>query len=365
MLWGIIGDTHTDATAVPYIMKRFKDAGVTGIVHTGDIEARNHLDPKLFLNLPVICALTEEQAGNPDFNCPPPNWVFTRPGDRIRVFCGVKIYVGHKRSFTYLMGSEQTLVNEINQIRATNDGVSWMFAGHTHRQICDQGIQVGFVNPGAVWNSLDGYEYAIVNPETSCVTFSRIPKVKTSRDQFRIGVISDSLNVSEVRPDFWEKLAPALDAYGAKTLIHCGNIKLSDIGRPELEKFQVHFNLRADQAFKGVLPSNWMRIPLEFPVVDIEGHKLLVQLDFGALIAEQSEVGLAALSQDLLRKYPEIGFILCGFTRTAFLEEGELVWVINPGDARSSSFAVIGFPTTEVIFDNIPFDPLPPLVETL
>lgn len=362
MLFGILGDTHSDNEALPYIIKHFKELGVSGIVHCGDIEPK-HLNPSLFLSLPVICALTEEQSDNPAFKSPPVGWTFTRPGDRVRIFCGVKMYVGHKRSFTYLMGSEQKLMNEINEIRKNNDGVSWMFAGHTHRQIFDQGAQVSFVNPGAVWSSLNGYEYAVVNSISGKVIFCRIPKVKPSRDQFCTGVISDSLNVSEIRPDFWEKLVLALETYGVKTLIHCGNIKLSDIGRPELKNFQVYFNLRKDQIFKNTLPSNWVKIPPDFPVVEVDGHKLLVQLDFGALIAEESEVGLAALSQELLRKYPEISFILCGFTRTAFLEEGELVWVVNPGDAKSSNFAVISFPTEEVVFDNIPFDPLPSLAK--
>ena len=55
---------------------------VEAIIHCGDIEPR-HLQPELFGNLPVFCALIEEQIGRKEFETPPAGGIFTKPGHRI------------------------------------------------------------------------------------------------------------------------------------------------------------------------------------------------------------------------------------------------------------------------------------------
>ena len=61
MIWGIISDTHKDKmNAIPHIMAEFRKHGVTHIIHCGDIKPE-HLNAELFNNLPVVCALVEEQ----------------------------------------------------------------------------------------------------------------------------------------------------------------------------------------------------------------------------------------------------------------------------------------------------------------
>jgi len=359
-LIGVLSDTHEDVgNALCHIVRIFKGLGVVGIVHCGDIH-RKHLDPKLFNSLPVICALTEEQANDPAFTTPPDGWVFTTPADRIKTFCDVKMYVGHKKSFEFLTGSEAKLAQAIAEIRKNHDGVDWLFAGHTHHQICDQGRLITFVNPGAVEASFDGYEYAVIDLDTGKIVFSRIPKVKPVISQFHVGVISDSLNVSDLISTFWSNLAAAMRAQKVRAIIHCGNISLKDIGRAELSEFQVYFNLRSDQSYNRPLPENWHLIPQNNPVVEIEGYKFYVRLDFGADISNQSEVQLDSIARDLLKKHPEISFVLCGFSRSAFLEEGQLVRIINPGNVVSDqNFAVIGLPVAEITLDHIPVLPLP------
>ena len=361
-LIGVMSDTHEDTgNALCHIVEVFKKLNVVGIVHCGDID-KKHLNPKLFNNLPVVCALTEEQASDPAFVDPPKDWVYTRPGDRVRVFCGAKMYVGHKKSFEFLTGSESKLAQAVAEIRKNYDGVDWLFSGHTHHQICDQGRLITFVNPGAVESSSDGYEYVVINLDTGGVVFSRLPKVKPVIEQFRIGVISDTFNVSDLIPTFWKDIASQMTAKAVKNIIHCGNISLKDIGRPELSGFEVYFNLRADQTYHGPLPSNWHLIPLNNPIVEINGYKFYIQLDFGAEISKQSECELDVVARDLLKKYPEISFVLCGFSRSAFLEEGQLLRIINPGGAVcDQGFAVIGLPVAEITFDHILFPPLPPI----
>lgn len=365
MLIGLLGDSHADPeNAFPYVIEALRKLGVGAFIHTGDIDPK-HFTAEAFLGLPTICVLIEDQIGpgsNPIFARPPHNIITTVPDDRIRDFCGLKLYAGHKRSWQYLAGSEQDLMALINKMRKDYDGLSLMLSGHTHHEIFLQGDQVSFINPGAIWNSFDGHEYATFDTISSRVTFGRIPKAKPLDERFQVGVMSDSFNVSRLRPNFWEKLAKAFKIHKVKNVIHCGNISLLDIGKPELNEFTVHFNLRGDQVCPEELPANWKLIDHDVPVVEVEGYKFLVKLDFSLEIAKHTEVDLNILSEELLRKFPEISFILCGFTRRAFLEEGPLIKVVNPGDAlKDNNFVVIRLPTTEIIFDNIPADPLPPI----
>jgi len=369
-IWGIISDTHNEnkMNAIPHIMEAFRKKGVKTIIHCGDIDPC-HLKPELFLNLPVVCALTEGQvqfikeqiAPKLEFSVPLPNWEFTVPRDRIRLVNGVLIYLGHKLSFDILNGPESELRKTIDTIRRDYDGIRMVFAGHTHHQIFIQDHLVNFINPGAVQNSYDGYEYAIIDTDRGEIVFSRIPKTKPVRQSFTIGIISDSLNVSELDAEIWGKLAQEMRDRGVSHIIHCGNIALQDIGRPELSDFKVYYNLRADKLCKNTPhPNNWELLDQVNPVVEINGYRFCVQLDLGAELIEKSEFDMQKLSLERRRKYPEISFILCGFINDAFYEEGEQIRIINPGDlVKDRSFATITLPTTEITFSSVPVDPLP------
>lgn len=361
MILGIISDTHRDEmNAVPHIMKRFKEKGVEVIIHCGDIEPK-HLKSEMFLGLPVICALVDEQTKREDFITPPCRWKYTKPGERVLFVNGLRIYVGHKRSFEFLTGSESCLAKMLDGLRRDFDGLRWLFSGHTHHQIFKQGI-TSFLNPGAVEDSFDGYEYAIVDTEKEEVTFSRIPKSKLAGENFSIGVISDSLNISKSNPDFWQELADSLRDRGVKNLIHCGNISLKDVGRKELNEFCVYYNLRMDQKIPDIRLENWKIIDSENPVVKIGDYRFYIQLDLGAVLLEQSELDMYKLSLSLRREYPEIDFILCGFTYQAFLEEGEQATIINPGNViNNQNFVVITLPAKEITFSHIPSKALPSL----
>lgn len=66
------------------------------------------------------------------------------------------------------------------------------------------------------------------------------------------------------------------------------------------------------------------------------------------------------LSLQIRKRYPETSFVLFGSTNYAFLEEGEQVRIMNPGDVvRSRSYAVVTLPTTEILFDSVTCPPLP------
>ncbi len=362
MIIGVLSDTHIDEmNALPHIINEFKKRGVEIVIHCGDI-VRKHLNAELFDNLPVICALIEEQIGREEFQTPPTGWTFTKPGNRIvKLNDYLSIYVGHKRAFEFLTGSEARLSQMLDSIRKENDWVRWLFSGHTHHQIYKQGHLINFVNPGAVEDSFDGYEFAVINTDNGEIVFCRIPKTNPIKPTFSVGVISDSLNISDMDPCFWKKLTEEFKRRDVRHIIHCGNIALADIGRPEFADFQVFYNLRPDQESAGTF-ENWQKITIENPVVPIEGYRFYVQLDLGADLLDKSEFDMHKLCLGLRRKYPEISFVLCGFTNDAFLEEGETVKIINPGDVlRDRNFAVICLPRTEITFGHVPVDPLPPL----
>ncbi len=360
MIMGILSDTHQDKmNALPHIMQEFKRRGVEIIIHCGDI-APKHLNAELFNGIPVVCALVEEQVGTEEFQTPPVGWTLTKPGQRICKLTEYEnMYVGHKRAFEFLTGSEAKLNQMLNEIRMENDGVRWLFTGHTHHQIYKQDHLINFVNPGAVEDSFDGYEFAVINTGDGEMVFGRIPKTNPVSSTFSVGVISDSLHITSMDPGFWQRLAGEFKKRGVSRIIHCGNLALSDIGRPELADFQVFYNLRSDQKNERCF-RNWHQISGEKPVVEIEGYRFYVQLDLGASLLEKSEVDMHMLCLNLRRKYPEISFVLCGFTNDAFMEEGQEVRIINPGDILNDrNFTVICLPRTEITFGHVPVNPLP------
>lgn len=378
MKLGIISDTHEDRiNALPHIARRFKEMGVEIIIHAGDIDEK-HVNPETFGGLPVYCALTDEQTkicetemykvhreGVP-FCFPPLQWTFTRPGQRIvDLVVGAektRIYLGHKRSFEFLLGDESKLLEKLYAIRKDNDGVRQLISGHTHHQILMESRLINFINPGAVTDSMGiagGYEYAFIDTNADRIVFSRIPASVSSAPQLKLGVISDSLNISQKDIKFWGKLAETFKTEGVTHIIHCGNLDLADISRSEMKEFQIHFNLVSDQ-FRDS-EDNWQVIDKRRRLVNIRGYQFYVQWDLSADLLHQSERDMHYYALKKL-KHHKIDFILSGFTHSAFYEEGENLIFLNPGDViQSRDYAIIELPLYEITFGRIPYDPLPVL----
>lgn len=357
MILGILSDTHKDPmNAIPYVIKEFRRRNVEAVIHCGDIEPQ-HLIAELFDSFNVICALLKGQSERKEFCFPPNGWRFTTPDNRILTLPnGEKIYVGHKRSSEFLRNSGDELDKTIAQIRKEHDGLRLLFAGHTHRQTFKQGITT-YINPGAITDSFDGYEFAIVDTETKEVTFSRIPRRKLTRKPFSIAVISDSFDISSLNPGFWEELAEELENRNVTHIIHCGNILTKDVGRQELRSFQIYFTLHKDQQM--AIPDNWHCVYPDNPIVKINGYSFYVQLNLGADLINLSEADMHQLCLKIRSEHPNISYILCGLTNYAFLEEGLDVRIINPGDVRNDQdFVVITLPRNEICFSHIPFKPL-------
>lgn len=367
MILGIISDTHDiDDNAIRHVVREFLQRGVEIIIHCGDIE-RQHLNPELFGNLPVVCALNAEQISKEPFKSPPPGWSFTFPGDTRVQDLGtterVRCYIGHRFSFDLSAEPEASFKAKLNILRRDHDGLRYAFAGHMHHQALAQTLLVTFINPGAVQLSPDGYEFAVVDTKKGQVIFSRIPKTKYSETPFTVGIISDSLNISKLDADFWKKLAKEFHERDVSWVIHCGNIADFDIGREELADFQVYFRLRPDQRRKDA-PENWHLIPQAPPIVNINERKFYVHPSLARIILEKSEADMHRECLKISESNPELSFILYGSTNDTYLSEemDGRTRIMNPGDALSSrNFATVCFPRCEITIGKVPLDPLPPI----
>lgn len=360
---GVLSDTHRDsANALPWVVKTLiEEHKVDTFLHCGDIEAK-HLNPALFGNLPVICALNQEQIEKPPFDkIELPGWSFTTPNNRVRDLPdGTRIYVGHKRWHEFLAGSERHLTSTIDSLRLEYDGLRWMLSGHTHRQGLFQTRLVTFINPGAIEDSMDhSHEFATFDTETDEVVFDRILRTRPTETPFSIGIISDSRNISKMDPTFWRKLKRELKARDVKYLIHCGNLAPEDVGHEELSDFQVYYYLKWAQT-NASAPSNWHQVCQDEPVVNINGYQFYVQPELAAMLIEESELDMHKHCMTLKQNYPDISFLLYGNTNDCFLEEGHQIRILNPGDVLDSrNFAVVCLPKKTITFGHVPVDPLP------
>ncbi|MFC1612710.1 metallophosphoesterase family protein [Patescibacteria group bacterium] len=378
MKLGILSDTHGDKQkATRHIIEIFKRYGVEIIIHCGDI-SKNHVNKKLFGNLPVFCALTDEQTqlcqsekktkdrNNIPFCSPPNNWTFTHPNERIvdlrKLKEKTRVYVGHKRSFELLRGSEAKLKETLDEIRKEYDNVRYMFSGHTHHQICLKYRLITFINPGAIENPMGiagGCGYAIIDTEKEEIIYSRIPMCQSIAPELKVAIISDSADISKKDPTFWEKLRNLFLERNVTDIIHCGNINLDDIGISELDKFQVHYSLIQrqiqTQTFK-----NWHKI--EDKITPIKGYGFFVHWDLGSDLISKSEFDMNCLARQIQREHSQVKFILSGFTHDAFYEEDINVIFLNPGDIiQGRNYAIIEMPKYEITLGRIPYDPLPDL----
>ena len=381
---GVLSDTHEDdAGAIPHIVQQFKKREVEVVVHCGDIIPEHVLLLKKLLgDIPVFCALVGGQKEDPVFNTDgsPKGWKFTRHEKRFTTLPdGTEVYIGHKRPMDFLRQTEEKFNETLADLRMEQEGLRWVFGGHSHIQTLKQGHMVSLLNPGAVSGAISrSYEYATVDTRNNEVVFCRILPTRDDRETWSLGVLSDSLDVSHRDKTFWLKQADEFDKRDVKDVIICGNLDLNDIGRQEFAGFTVNYAIRSDQKYnhdklqkEGKIPPNWKLIvnekdsnPDAGGVVDIRGYRFYVQLDLGLEFMKISELGMDSLATAICRKYPETKFVLCGFTREALFVEGEHVTTINPGDAHKDRSFVVGcFPRNEWTFGHVPVDPLPELTD--
>ncbi|MBI5766110.1 metallophosphoesterase family protein [Candidatus Falkowbacteria bacterium] len=353
---GILSDTHDIATNIlEAVIGDLINRGVAMFIHCGDINEQ-HVKGDLCQGMPVVCVLTKAQKFDSRFEFSPDRWRFTRPGsieNRIVNLGPFKIYAGHERSMDVLRDPDK-LAKFIQEIEDVCDGVRYIFTGHTHQQFLIQRGLITWINPGAVCDGSDGYEFALIDTDKKEVIFTRIPQTKIFANPSTVGIISDTGNISQLDQYFWLQAAQEFHERDAKIIIHCGNIWLGDIGHPQWRDFEVYYYLLADQKNISDVPANWHLIPLEKPIVDVCGHRFCVEYDLGLDFFKRSEYQSIQFARELSQKYHHVDFVLCGFINDPLYEEGADVTIINPGNTRNNrNFATICLPRREITFSTV------------
>jgi len=368
---GALSDTHNcSKEAIEKVMAEFKKSNVEIIVHCGDIEP-HHLKKELFDNLHTVVALTKDQINQPAFNQfnKPEKWHYTAPENRVVSIdlngeC-IKIYVGHQRSFEFLTGSEEILLNHLEEMRKTHDGIRLCFSGHTHYQTCAQMLNsVIFINPGAVITTVDGgIEFAIIDTVKSEISFRRIPTEKPIKKPTSIAVISDTVGISEIKPTFWQRLAKDLAKRQISKLIWFGNLRIEDIHRPELKDIEIYFRLKpnqlVDSAFEEINHLNWhpIRIDdshLDYSIISIDGYEICIKPDLGIELAKSSERDINQICKFMKVRHPYLEIILFGNNLQGFYEGGTELPIVSPGDAKLENLAILNFPSKEITLSHVP-----------
>lgn len=356
---GIMSDTHEvgDEIIRRIVQDEFIPRGAEMIFHCGDIEVI-HLDAELFGNLPVVCALVEEQADDPKFVFLPTQWKGTISDHRVVNLGSFKAYVGHKRSFDALVGSMDKFNETLDALSKDYDNLRWIVSGHTHHQTGKGGGNVWFINPGGVIRGYNGYEFAFIDTDTDEVTFSRIPKHESTMEPVKIGILSDTGKVSIEYPDFWQDLAQEFKQRDVSVVVIVGNIILDDVGRKEFSDFEkVYYDLPSLERKPKEIPNNWFQIPDnkdDPPIVKIGGYHFFVQHKIGGDIYAKSEYEASQMLRDLQGQYQVIDCILSGLINDALYEEGDHGNIVIPGSAyHSNRFAVLELPKFELTFSQL------------
>lgn len=404
MKYGIVSDSHkVEDENLLRVTDDLIGRGAEMFIHAGDLDLK-HKELRFFGGLPVACALTRDQhpAINPDFVTAPAGWHFTMPAmlepsrsvisdevtrqaleklglipedasirqrlsynniaNRVVIWGKTKIYLGHERSHDVL-ADRALFLDFLKDIDQVSDGVTLICTGHTHFAFLVQSGRKTWINPGAVMvlpESImpgDAHSYALYDSSNGEVVFCRIPVVKYDLDPITVGVIADTDNVATLDTGYWAKLAREFHDRGTSVIIMCGNHWGGDIGRPEFSGFDVHYNiLPHQQSLPGSVPSNWHRINPDFPIVEINGFKLLVDYDFGMGLSEQEEYGSLTMAAEMSKKYRNhhVDFLLCGQSQDALYEEGDSIAILCPGNSRNRrKFATICLPRREVTFGAV------------
>ncbi|HNP75173.1 MAG TPA: metallophosphoesterase family protein [bacterium] len=356
MIFGVLSDSHNvERPVISAVIEEFKIRGVELVLHCGDIIPQ-HLDADLFGGFKVVCALVHPQQILPEFVFPPAGWCFTKPQDRVVNLRDFLVYVGHQRSFDFLLGSETEFQKMMMELTKQYDGLRFVVSGHTHRQSFVGDGHIIFLNPGAIDGSVGDYEFAIIDSLKNEAIFSRLSKTKLVGSPYTIGIISDTGNVSERDKNFWRQLALEFKERDVSSVIHCGNLWLGDIGREEFSNLEVFFNVLPWQDLAAIKrwPGNWHKIDQQVPIVEIRGHHFYVDYSLGRQYSNHSEYEIGLHAGKLAEKFQQIDYVLGGGIANPLFEGDPDIGIINPGNARKQrKFVTVCLPRNEITFGSV------------
>ena len=217
--WVVVSDSHNDCNGSlkPIIEAAMAD-GATQVIHCGDIDPINW-NAESFCGLPVAVALTDGQVGDDRYRreLVPDNWQITVPGNRvISVFVHL-VYLGHKIGWDCLTKSIREVQQKIDLHRKERDALRHMFTGHSHQQFLLRDDLIDLINPG---ETLGKYQYALMDPDTGEITFTRLPFEPIPRSTVtKVAVIADTEKIAGIDSRFWATFAAALKEHGIAKLV--------------------------------------------------------------------------------------------------------------------------------------------------
>ncbi len=357
--WLVIGDSHKDSFGAQRIITEYemKNHGITQVIHTGDLDPR-HFNSETFLDLPVAVAfIPSDFDGKFDLNRRPYNWQITRRGERIVKVYVHDIYLGHMIGWECLTKSTDKVRQKIEEIRMENDGIRYVFCGHSHFQYFLRDPVISLINPGYVEEK---YEYTLLDPDSGLITFTRLPMEPIlQKDIIKICVIADTDHISKKDKTYWPSLIEIMKAEGVTDLVICCNIQKEDVCRKDLADFTVHCWLDSVMEFdcKKILGENknWIVLNEENPIMQFGHYQFFVGSNLCQEIFGDSMFDLDSWSMKFLANHREVKFVLFGGSYRTVFEKNERLYFIDPGDVISSrSYCIIELPRRAITFGTVP-----------
>lgn len=164
MLIGVLSDSHGRADTTARAVRALLDHGAQMLIHLGDLEAEAVIDELVGHNARIVF-------GNCDWNEQALAHYAELVGVRVDHPLGLAEVDGKRIAFTHghLPGVMQD---------AINDGVDYLFYGHTHAVSDERHGCTRLINPGALFRA-PRYTAALLDPAADHLRIIDVPKGPT------------------------------------------------------------------------------------------------------------------------------------------------------------------------------------------
>ena len=164
MLIGVLSDSHGRADTTERAVRALLDHGAQMLIHLGDLEAEAVIDELVGHNARIVF-------GNCDWNEQALTHYAELVGVRVDHPLGLAEVAGKRIAFT--PGHLARVMQD-----AINDGVDYLFYGHTHAVSDERCGRTRLINPGALFRA-PRYTAALLDPAADHLRIIEVPKGPT------------------------------------------------------------------------------------------------------------------------------------------------------------------------------------------